>query len=162
MGKRGMRAGTRTVQGNHLTQTTPIAMMPLRNECLRWVHQPSYRVTLNRLVADDFCCYVISLGYHAAAGVFFVLEEKRRKAAHRAESNACSTPIAVSCSWVLPESPSALSLAPSVRSLDACFWRSAPSATSTSYCSFPSSPSWAWPSYLPTAPGAKAPIGAWA
>lgn len=30
----------------------------------------------------------------------------------------------------------------------------------TSYCSFPSSPSWAWPSYLPTSPGAKAPIGA--
>lgn len=24
----------------------------------------------------------------------------------------------------------------------------------------PSSPSWAWPSYLPTAPGVKAPIGA--
>lgn len=64
------------------------------------MRQPSYRVTLNRLVADDFCCYVMSLRHHAAAGVFFVLKEKRRKAAHRVESNTCSTPIAVSCLWV--------------------------------------------------------------
>ena len=62
MGKRGVRAGTRTVHGNHLTQTVSTAMMPLRNECLRWVRQPSCRVTLNRLVADDFCCYVMPLG----------------------------------------------------------------------------------------------------
>lgn len=62
MGKRGVRAGTRTVHGNHLTQTVSTAMMPLRNECLRWVRQPSCRVTLNRLAADDFCCYVMPLG----------------------------------------------------------------------------------------------------
>ena len=46
-------------------------MMPLRNECLRWARQPSCRVALNRLVADDFCCYVMSLGYHVTAEVFF-------------------------------------------------------------------------------------------
>ena len=36
-------------------------MMPPRNECLHRVRQPSYPVALNRLVADDFCCYVIPL-----------------------------------------------------------------------------------------------------
>ena len=160
MGKRGAKAGAGDVQHNHLTQASPAAMMPLRNECLRWARQPNYRVALNRLVADDFCCYVMSFGHHAAAGVFFVLEEKCRKTVHRAESNACSTPIAASCLWVSSESPSALSLVPSVPFLVVCSWQSAPSATSTSHCSFPSSPSWAWPSYLPTSPGAKAPIEA--
>ena len=60
-------------------------MMPLRNERLRWVRQPSCNVTLNRLVADDFCCYVVPLRHRAAAGVFFVLEKKVGK--QRIEQN---------------------------------------------------------------------------